>query len=108
MISKPRKLCQYLLDIAWDDKGPRSYPNPSLRQGVRLQLLLEVEGHRVTVIDLGAFGINLRRLDELRTFSDYTMPMFEVMESIPPDENVVVVGYSLGGMNMAFAMEKYP
>ncbi|CAA2993968.1 salicylic acid-binding 2-like [Olea europaea subsp. europaea] len=74
----------------------------------RLQSLLEAEGHCVTAIDLAASGINPIKLDELRTFSEYTMPLFEVMESIPPDEKVVLVGHSLGGMNMAFAMEKYP
>ncbi|CAI9766818.1 unnamed protein product [Fraxinus pennsylvanica] len=74
----------------------------------RLQSLLEAEGHRVTAIDLAASGINPKKLDELCTFSDYTQPLFEVMESIPPYEKVVLVGHSLGGMNMAFAMEKYP
>ncbi|CAA2955694.1 salicylic acid-binding 2 [Olea europaea subsp. europaea] len=74
----------------------------------KLQSLLEAEGHRVTAIDLGASGINPKKLDELRTFADYTQPLFDVMESIPPDEKIVLVGHSLGGMNMAFAMEKYP
>ncbi|CAI9766820.1 unnamed protein product [Fraxinus pennsylvanica] len=61
----------------------------------RLQSLLEAEGHRITAIDLAASGINPKKLDELRTFSDYTQPLFEVMESIPPHEKVVLVG----GMN---------
>ncbi|CAA2993982.1 Hypothetical predicted protein [Olea europaea subsp. europaea] len=74
----------------------------------RLQSLLEAEGHRVTAMDLAASGINPRSIDETRTFSDYTQPLFEVMESIPPDEKVVLVGHSLGGMNIAAAMEKYP
>ncbi|CAI9780738.1 unnamed protein product [Fraxinus pennsylvanica] len=74
----------------------------------KLQPLLEAAGHRVTAIDLSASGINPKSLDELRTFPDYTLPLFKVMESIPPDEKVVLVGHSLGGMNLAFAMEKYP
>nr|QED87760.1 methyl esterase 2 [Olea europaea] len=74
----------------------------------KLQPLLEAAGHRVTAIDLSASGINPKRLDELRTFSDYTLPLLEVMESIPPEEKVVLVGHSLGGLNLALAMEKYP
>ncbi|CAA2972600.1 Hypothetical predicted protein [Olea europaea subsp. europaea] len=74
----------------------------------RLQTLLEAEGHRVAVMDLAASGIDPKMLDELRTFSDYNQPLLEVMESIPPDEKVVLVAHSLGGLNIAFAMEKYP
>ncbi|CAI9780739.1 unnamed protein product [Fraxinus pennsylvanica] len=74
----------------------------------KLQPLLEAAGHRVTAFDLSASGIDPKSLDELRTFPDYTLPLFKVMESIPPDEKVVLVGHSLGGINLAFAMEKYP
>ncbi|CAI9780757.1 unnamed protein product [Fraxinus pennsylvanica] len=74
----------------------------------KLQTLLEAAGHRVTTFDLSASGIDPKSIDELRTFSDYTMPLFKVMESISQDEKVVLVGHSLGGMNLAFAMEKYP
>ncbi|CAA2979602.1 salicylic acid-binding 2 [Olea europaea subsp. europaea] len=74
----------------------------------KLQPLLKAAGHDVTVLDLSASGIDPRSLDELRTFPDYTLPLFKVMESIPPDEKVVLVGHSLGGLNLAFAMEKYP
>ncbi|CAA2959548.1 salicylic acid-binding 2-like [Olea europaea subsp. europaea] len=74
----------------------------------KLQPLLEAAGHSVTVFDLSASGIDPKSLDELRTFPDYTLPLFKVMELIPPDEKVVLVGHGLGGMNLAFAMEKYP
>ncbi|KAK4840138.1 hypothetical protein QYF36_000773 [Acer negundo] len=33
--------------------------------------LLESSGHRVTAIDLGAFGVNLKRLDEIASVSNY-------------------------------------
>ncbi|CAA2984959.1 salicylic acid-binding 2-like [Olea europaea subsp. europaea] len=74
----------------------------------KLQPLLKAAGHSVTVFDLSASGIDPKSLDELRTFPEYTLPLFKVMESIPPDEKVVLVGHSLGGLNLAFAMEKYP
>ncbi|XP_022873145.1 salicylic acid-binding protein 2-like isoform X1 [Olea europaea var. sylvestris] len=74
----------------------------------KLQPLLKAAGHYVTVLDLSASCIDPRSLDELCTFPDYTLPLFKVMESIPPDEKVVLIGHSLGGLNLAFAMEKYP
>ncbi|KAL2552134.1 Methylesterase 1 [Forsythia ovata] len=74
----------------------------------KLKPLLEAAGHRVTAMDLSASGIDPKSLDELQTFSDYTLPLLEVMESISPDEKVVLVGHSLGGLNLALAMEKYP
>ncbi|KAL2531907.1 Methylesterase 1 [Abeliophyllum distichum] len=60
-------------------------------------------------MDLGAgttngsfsFGYQPKSLDELQTFSDYTWSLLKVMESISPDEKVVLVGHSLGSM-------KYP
>lgn len=30
------------------------------------------------------------------------------MATVPPEEKVVLVGHSLGGMNIALAMEKFP
>ncbi|CAA2984960.1 salicylic acid-binding 2-like [Olea europaea subsp. europaea] len=74
----------------------------------KLQPLLEAAGHRITAFDLSASGIDPKSLDELSTFPDYTLPLFKVMESIPSDEKVILVGHSLGGLNLAFAMKKYP
>lgn len=70
--------------------------------------LLEAAGHHVTALDMSASGINPRRLDDVRTFADYTKPLLEVMDSIPLNEKVVLVGHSLGGLNLSLAMEKYP
>ncbi|XP_008800037.2 probable esterase PIR7A [Phoenix dactylifera] len=74
----------------------------------QLATLLRSAGHRVTALDLAASGINPKRLDELRRFADYTEPLMEVMASIPLDEKVALVGHSLGGFNLALAMEKFP
>ncbi|XP_071906965.1 norfluorocurarine synthase 1-like isoform X2 [Coffea arabica] len=74
----------------------------------KLKPLLESAGQRVTAIDLSAAGINPKRLDELYTLEDYSLPLLELMASIPPTEKVVLVGHSYGGFNLALAMEKYP
>uniref|UniRef100_A0A5B6Z0N3 Putative salicylic acid-binding protein 2 n=1 Tax=Davidia involucrata TaxID=16924 RepID=A0A5B6Z0N3_DAVIN len=74
----------------------------------KLQVRLESTGHRVTVLDLSASGINLKTLNEVRTLYDYTLPLLDFMASLPPKEKVIVVGHSLGGMNLALVMDKYP
>ncbi|XP_011099230.1 salicylic acid-binding protein 2 [Sesamum indicum] len=74
----------------------------------KLQPLLEAAGHRVTVLDLAASGIDRRNVEDLRTFIDYSQPLLDLMASIPPEEKVLLVGHSLGGMNLAFAMDMYP
>ncbi|KAL0450286.1 UNVERIFIED_CONTAM: Polyneuridine-aldehyde esterase [Sesamum latifolium] len=74
----------------------------------KLQPLLEAAGHGVTVLDLAASGIDRRNLEDLHTFIDYSQPLLDLMASIPPEEKVLLVGHSLGGMNLAFAMDMYP
>ncbi|XP_027171956.1 polyneuridine-aldehyde esterase-like [Coffea eugenioides] len=74
----------------------------------KLKPLLESAGQRVTAIDLSAAGINPKRLDEVYTLEDYSLPLLELMASIPPAEKVVLVGHSYGGFNLALAMENYP
>ncbi|KAL0450282.1 UNVERIFIED_CONTAM: Salicylic acid-binding protein 2 [Sesamum latifolium] len=74
----------------------------------KLKPLLEAAGHRVTAFDLAASGIDTRTLEELRSFEDYSQPLLDFMASLPSEEKVVLVGHSLGGMNIALAMEKYP
>ncbi|KAL7141310.1 hypothetical protein ABFS83_08G044900 [Erythranthe nasuta] len=73
----------------------------------KLKPLLEAAGHRVTAVDLAASGVDWRSLEELRSLADYTQPLLEVMASIPPHEKVVLVGHSLGGMNLGLAMDMY-
>ncbi|KAL7256221.1 hypothetical protein ACSBR1_010197 [Camellia fascicularis] len=74
---------------------------------VLLKPLLESHGHKVTTLDLSASSINTKKIEELRTLYDYTEPLIEVMESLPPGEKVVLVGHSLGGLNLALAMGKF-
>ncbi|KAL0450289.1 UNVERIFIED_CONTAM: Salicylic acid-binding protein 2 [Sesamum latifolium] len=74
----------------------------------KLKPLLEEAGHRVTALDLAASGVDKRSLHELRTFADYSQPLLELMASIPPEEKVVLVGHSLGGINLGLTMNMYP
>ncbi|XP_026394387.1 putative inactive methylesterase 20 [Papaver somniferum] len=76
---------------------------------------LKSAGHRVTVLDLAGSGINSKQVNDLRSFSDYIRPFMEFMEysipsgiSIKPDEKVILVGHSLGGLVISKAMEMFP
>ncbi|KAL6961536.1 (R)-mandelonitrile lyase [Sarracenia purpurea var. burkii] len=69
---------------------------------------IEAEGHRFTAVDLAACGVNPKKIDEVRSLHDYTLPLLEVLASLPPEEKVVLVGHSGGGLPAAVAMEKYP
>ncbi|KAH7566516.1 hypothetical protein ACOSP7_023039 [Xanthoceras sorbifolium] len=64
--------------------------------------------HRVTAIDLGASGVNPKRLDEVASVSDYVQPLMEFMASLSHEEKVVLVGHSYGGLCISLAMEKFP
>ncbi|XP_073104674.1 norfluorocurarine synthase 2 [Elaeis guineensis] len=74
----------------------------------KLATLLTSAGHRVTAFDLAASGVHPKNLHELRSFTDYCEPLMETMASIPPDDRVILVGHSFGGICIALAMEKFP
>ncbi|CAA0832767.1 Methylesterase 1 [Striga hermonthica] len=72
----------------------------------KVKPLLEAAGHRATALDLAASGIDPRKLHELRGVANYTRPLLELLAEVP--EKVVLVGHSLGGINLGLAMEMYP
>lgn len=74
----------------------------------KLKPRLESAGHHVTVLDLAASGINMKKFQDVDTFLQYSEPLLGFMSSLPPNEKVVLVGHSLGGLNIALAMEKFP
>ncbi|KAL7610406.1 hypothetical protein Lser_V15G12797 [Lactuca serriola] len=74
----------------------------------KLKPLLEAAGHRVSAFDLSASGTNTKVIQDVATLADYSLPLLEFMATIPPEKKVVLVGHSLGGMNLALAMEKFP
>ncbi|KAJ8764290.1 hypothetical protein K2173_006030 [Erythroxylum novogranatense] len=70
---------------------------------------LESSGHRVTVLDLAGAGINAKSIEEVYSFSGYTQPLLDfLISSVQPNEKVILVGHSLGGMSLSLAMEKFP
>ncbi|KAJ0972290.1 hypothetical protein J5N97_020249 [Dioscorea zingiberensis] len=74
----------------------------------KLTALLESAGHKVTAMDLTGCGIDSRSIDEVKSVHDYVKPLMEVMTALPQDEKVVIVGHSLGGMSISFAIQAFP
>lgn len=74
----------------------------------KLKPRIEAAGHRFTAVNLAASGINEKKLEEVRSSIDYAAPLLEVLDSVPENEKVILVGHSGGGMTAAVGMEKFP
>ncbi|XP_014508331.2 salicylic acid-binding protein 2-like isoform X2 [Vigna radiata var. radiata] len=74
----------------------------------KLKPLLECAGHNVTAVDLAASGINMCKIDNVNTLEDYNQPLLLLLARTPPNQKVILVGYSLGGLNQAQATDEYP
>ncbi|XP_031482985.1 salicylic acid-binding protein 2-like [Nymphaea colorata] len=74
----------------------------------RVASLLREGGHKVSALDLGASGIDPATADQVATFADYTHPLIRLLQSIPADERVVLVGHSFGGLSISLAAEMFP
>ncbi|KAK7252852.1 hypothetical protein RIF29_37094 [Crotalaria pallida] len=74
----------------------------------KLKTRLELAGHKVTALDLAASGINSKKIEDVHTFYEYSEPLLEFMASLGPNEKVILVGHSFGGLTLALAMDKFP
>ena len=74
----------------------------------KVATLLKSAGHKVTALDMAASGLHPKRVEELRDISDYFEPLMEFMKSLPPEERVILVGHSMGGLCNSVAMERFP
>ncbi|ONM37249.1 salicylic acid-binding protein 2 [Zea mays] len=74
----------------------------------KVATLLRAAGYRVDAPDMAASGADPRPLREVPTFRDYTRPLLDLLASLPDGDRVVLVGHSLGGVNVALAAETFP
>ncbi|KAF7032738.1 hypothetical protein CFC21_043885 [Triticum aestivum] len=74
----------------------------------KLVPMLRAAGHRVTALDMAASGAHPARMDEVASFEDYSRPLLDAVAAAPAGERLVLVGHSLGGLNLALAMEGFP
>jgi len=57
---------------------------------------------------MAACGVNTEKIEEVDSVSEYHKPLITFLASLPPQEKVILVGHSLGGLSVSIAMEKYP
>ncbi|XP_022132427.1 salicylic acid-binding protein 2-like [Momordica charantia] len=74
----------------------------------KIKPLLVAAGHRVTVLDMAASGIDMRPIQEVQSIVEYSEPLLKALACVAPNEKVILVGHSLGGINLAVAMEHFP
>ena len=65
-------------------------------------------GHRATALDMAGCGTHPARVDEVRSFEEYSRPLLDAMAALPPGERVVLVAHSHGGYSVALAVERFP
>lgn len=69
---------------------------------------LKSTGHKVTALDMAASGVHPKKVHEVSSVSDYAEPLSDFMASLPPEEKVILVGHSAGGVCTSLAMERFP
>lgn len=75
----------------------------------KLVPLLEQAGHRVSAIDLASGGDTASEIsaDDIETFEQYNRPLQQLFKSLPQGEKVILVGHSMGGINVSYMTENY-
>ncbi|KAF8648685.1 hypothetical protein HU200_064735 [Digitaria exilis] len=69
---------------------------------------LRAAGHRATALDMAVSGVHPASLHEVSSFEDYSRPLLDAVAAAADGERLVLVGHSLGGLNIALAMERFP
>ncbi|WJX36382.1 Putative methylesterase 12, chloroplastic [Trifolium repens] len=70
--------------------------------------LLEEIGLQPVALDLTGSGIDLTDSNNVTTLAEYSKPLTNYLENLPEDEKVVLVGHSIGGACISYALEHYP
>eukprot|EP00253_Pinus_taeda_P002469 PITA_02469 len=66
----------------------------------KIVTLLKQKGHRVAALDLNRAAPN--------SIEHYAKPLLDYISNLGNDEKVTLVGHSLGGCPLSYAMEMYP
>jgi len=74
----------------------------------KLSSLLKSSGLQFTSLDMAASGINPKQVQDLTSVLQYVQPLLQFLRSLPPEERVILVGHSFGGLCISIAMEIFP
>nr|XP_043635502.1 putative methylesterase 12, chloroplastic isoform X2 [Erigeron canadensis] len=69
--------------------------------------LLEESGMVPTALDLTGSGIDLKDTNHITTLEDYSKPLTDYLQNLPEDEKVILVGHSIGGACVSYALEHF-
>ncbi|WZZ10643.1 hypothetical protein YC2023_096564 [Brassica napus] len=70
--------------------------------------LLEKHGFQVDAVDLTGSGISSTDTNTITSLAHYSKPLLHFLESLKPNEKVILVGHDFGGACMSYAMEIFP
>ncbi|XP_030520899.1 putative methylesterase 14, chloroplastic [Rhodamnia argentea] len=71
-------------------------------------VLLEEVGLIPTAIDLTGSGIDATDTNSVCTLAEYSKPLSDYLQNLPEDEKVILVGHSIGGACVSYALEQFP
>ncbi|MCO5556739.1 hypothetical protein L7F22_010291 [Adiantum nelumboides] len=71
----------------------------------KITTLLQQAGHRATAIDLTSNGINKAVADTVTSVAQYLQPLTDFLAAT--NDTVILVGHSLGGSSISYAMELF-
>ncbi|CAN8290091.1 unnamed protein product [Cochlearia groenlandica] len=69
---------------------------------------LEESGLSPTTVDLAGSGFNMTDSNSVCTLEEYSKPLIELLENLPEEEKVILVGHSTGGASVSYALERFP